>query len=219
MALCRNPALPLGSFCEVFPMPSSDPGPEWIISNFLPPSPADGSTQEELILSAKRVWPLIQSRANRELGAKRHDPENATLAAEVWEGVLESIARSLLRLRTSCADIVNMDSYLIGAFRHRFSRACRRQLRREQTLQLVASADQLDVLAAKRGIQVRVDFEQRVFAKEIWNLMDLWLKRVWTAHEYGYSWRKIARHVGGSEQSTKMKFRYKLSLLRRRLEN
>lgn len=199
-------------------MPSSDPGPEWIISNYLPTNPSDNSAQEELIVSARRVWPRLHSHANRELGIRRHDPENSTLAAEVWEGVLESIAKSFHRLTTSCAEIVNMDSYLIGAFRHRFSRACRRQRMREQTLHLVASADQLDVLAAKQGMQVRVDFEQRVFAKEIWNLMDLWLKRVWTAHEYGFSWSEIAGHMGGSEQSTKMKFRYKLQLLRRRLE-
>jgi DNA-directed RNA polymerase specialized sigma24 family protein len=200
-------------------MPGSDPGPEWIIANFLPTTSTDGSPQEELILSAKRVWPQIQSQANRELGAKRHDPENATLAAEVWEGVLESIARSFHRLRTSCAEIVNMDSYLIGAFRHRFSRACRRQLRREQTLQLVASADQLDVLAAKQGICAALAFERRVLAKEILTLMDMWLRRVWTAREYGYSWKEIARYLGGSEQGTKMKFRYKLSLLRGRLKD
>lgn len=200
-------------------MPSSDPGPEWIISNFLPASPTDGSTHEELTLSAKRVWPQIQSQANRELGAKRHDPENATLAAEVWEGVLESIAKNLLRLRTSRAEIVNMDSYLIGAFRHRFSRAYRRQLRRERTIQLVASADQLDVLAAKRGMRAVVDFERRLFAKEIFNLMDHWLRRVWTAHEYGFSWREVALSLGSTEQNTKMKFKYKLSILRGRLES
>jgi DNA-directed RNA polymerase specialized sigma24 family protein len=200
-------------------MPSSDPGPEWIISNLRPSGSTDGSTQEELVHSAKRVWPQIQSQANRELGIKQRDPENATLAAEVWEGVLESIARSLHRLRTSCAEIVNMDSYLIGAFRHRFSRACRRQLRRERTLQLVASADQLDVLAAKQGIGAAGDFERRVLAQEILALMDLWLRRVWTAREYGYSWREIARYLGSSEQNAKMKFRYKLSLLRGRLKD
>ena len=200
-------------------MPSNTPGPEWIISTFLPATPTDGGTQEEFILSAKRVWPQIHSHANRELGAKRHDPENATLATEVWEGVLESVAKSFRRLTTSCAEIVNMDSYLIGAFRHRFSRACRRQRMREQTLQLIASPCQLEILAAKRGMRAEVDFEQRVYAKEIWNLMDVWLKHVWTAHQYGYSWREIARHVGGSEQSTKMKFRYKLSLLRGRLDD
>jgi hypothetical protein len=200
-------------------MPSSDPGPEWIISNYLPPSASDNSTQDELILSARRVWPQLHSRANRELGMRRNDPENATLAAEVWEGVLESIAKSLHRLRTSCGEIASMDSYLIGAFRHRFSRARRRQLRREQTLQLVASAAELDVVAAKRGIRASVDFERRVLAKEILALMDLWLRRVWTAREYGYSWREIAAYLGSSDQSTKMKFRYKLSILRGRLDD
>jgi DNA-directed RNA polymerase specialized sigma24 family protein len=200
-------------------MPSSDPGPEWIISNFSPASPADNSTQEELIVSARRVWPQLHSQANRELAGRRHDPENATLPVEVWEAVLESVAKSLRRLKTSCAEIVNMDSYLIGAFRHRFSRACRRQSKREQRLQLVASADELDVLAAKRGIRASVDFERRVLAREILSLMDLWLRRAWTAREYGYSWREIARYLGGSEQSAKMKFRYKLSMLRGRLED
>jgi hypothetical protein len=43
----------------------------------------------------------VLARANRELGDRRDDPENVTLAAEVWEGVLQSIARSRL-LRTLC---------------------------------------------------------------------------------------------------------------------
>jgi len=111
-----------------------------------------------------------------------------------------------------------MDSYLIGAFRHRFSRACRRQLRRERTLQLVASAAELDVVAAKRGMRTSVDFDRRVLANEIFALMDVWLRRVWTAREYGYSWREIAGYLDISEHSTKMKFRYKLAILRSRLE-
>ena len=199
-------------------MPRGDPGPEWIISNYLPPASSDNSPQDELILSARRVWPRLHSRANRELGVRRNDPENATLAAEVWEGVLASIAKSLHRMKTSWVEIANMDSYLIGAFRHRFSRACRRQLRREQTLQLVASAAELEVVAAKRGMRASADFERRVLANEILALMDVWLRRVWTAREYGYSWREIAAYVDSSEHSTKMKFRYKLAILRGRLE-
>jgi len=199
-------------------MPRGDPGPEWIISNYLPPASSDNSPQDELILSARRVWPRLHSRANRELGVRRNDPENATLAAEVWEGVLASIAKSLHRMKTSWVEIANMDSYLIGAFRHRFSRACRRQLRREQTLQLVASAAELDVVAAKRGMRASVDFDRRVLVNEILALMDVWLRRVWTAREYGYSWREIAGYLDSSEHSTKMKFRYKLAILRGRLE-
>ena len=198
-------------------MPSSDPGPEWIISNCLPTTPTDKADQEELVQSARRVWPYLHAHASRELGSRRNDPENVTLAAEIWEGVLQSIARSLHHLRTSCTEIANMDSYLIGAFRHRFSRARRRQLRREKTFQLVASADELDVLAAKRGLRASVDFERRFLAKEILALMDVWLRRVWTAREYGYSWREIADYLGNGEQRTKMKFRYKLLMLRGRL--
>jgi len=197
-------------------MPSSDPGPEWIISN-CPPTAANDKNQEALIQSARRVWPQLHAHVNRELGSRRNDPENVTLAAEIWEGMLQSIARSLHRLRTSCAEIANLDSYLIGAFRHRFARVHRRQQRRERLIQLVASVNELDVLAAKRGLRASVDFERRILAQEILALMDAWLRRVWTARQYGYSWKEIAEYLGTGEQRTKMKFRYKLCLLRRRI--
>jgi hypothetical protein len=198
-------------------MPSDDPGPEWIISNCQPSTSIDRTNQDELVLSARRVWPHVHAHANRELGDRRDDPENVTLAAEVWEGVLQSIAKSLRRLRTSCAEIANMDSYLMGTFRHRFNRARHRQQKREQTIQLVASANELDVLAAKRGLRATVDFEGRILAKEILALMDAWLRRVWTARQYGYSWKDIAECLDTGEQRTKMKFRYKLSIVRGRL--
>jgi hypothetical protein len=198
-------------------MPTDDPGPEWIISSCLPATSAHDNSQDELLLSARRAWPHAHAHASRELGDKRDDPENATLAAEVWEGVLQSIARSLHRLRVSCTEIANMDSYLIGTFRHRFNRARHRQQKREQMIQLVASISELDVLAMKRGLYTSVDFERRVLAKEAFSLMDKWMKTVWTAQRYGYSWRKIGRHLGIGADRAKMKFRYKLSILRVRL--
>jgi DNA-directed RNA polymerase specialized sigma24 family protein len=198
-------------------MSVSDPGPDWIISNGLPTTPTDKRKQEALLQSARRVWPHLHAHVNRELGSRRNDPENITLAAEIWEGVLQSIAGSLHRLRTSCAEVANLDSYLIGAFRHRFARARRRQQRRERLIQLVASANELDVLAAKRGLRASADFERRILAKEILALMDAWLRRVWTARQYGYSWKEIAEYLGTGEQRTKMKFKYKLCILRDRL--
>lgn len=177
-------------------MPSDDPGPEWIISTCLPATSARDNTQNELLLSARRVWPHVHAHANRELAGKRDDPENATLAAEVWEGVLQSIARSLHRLRLCCPEIADMDSYLIGTFRHRFHRARHRQQRREHMIQLVASIGELDVLASKQGLHASVDFERRVLAKEVFSLMDKWMKRVWTMRRYGFSWKKIGRHLG-----------------------
>ena len=194
-------------------MPNDDPGPEWIISA----TSGDDNRQDELLKSARGAWPRAHALASRELGNKREDPENATLAAEVWEGVLESIARSLHRLTVSYKEIINMESYLIGAFRHRFRRARHRQQKREQMIQLVASMSELEVLAAKHGLHTSVDFERQVLAKEIFGFMDKWMKRVWTAHRYGYSWKEIGRCLGTGEDRVKMKFRYKLSILRARL--
>jgi hypothetical protein len=169
-------------------MPSDDPGPEWIISNCSPATSTDSNNQDEFLLSARRVWPYVQAHARRELGSRHDDPENATLAAEVWEGVLRSVALSLHRLRVSFADIANLDSYLVGVFRHRFNRIQRRHQRREQTIQLVASLSELDAIAKER-----------------------------TARQYGYSWRDVAVFVGITEDRIKMRFRYKLLKLRGRL--
>jgi len=197
-------------------MPSDDRGPNWIISGF-PPSSNDDSIPNELRLSARRVWPRVHAQAKRELGRMQGDPENATLAAEVWEGMLQSIARSIHRLRVSCTEIANMDSYLIGAFRHRFNRTRYRQQRREQTIRLVASVGELDALARSRSPHPSVDFENQILAREVFGQMDPWLKRVWTARQYGYSWKEIAEFLGTGEERAKVKFRYKLSMLRIRL--
>ncbi len=197
-------------------MPSDDPGPNWIISSCLSASTHD-NVPDELLISARRVWPRVHAHANRELGERHTDPENDMLAAEVWEAVLQSIARSFRRLRVSCEGIANMDSYLIGAFRHRFNRARYRKQRREQVIQLVASANELDALASSRSLHTSVNIEDHVLANEVFSCMDRWLKRVWTARQYGYSWKEIAEYLGTSEERTKMKFRYKLSILRARL--
>ena len=42
-------------------------------------------------------------------------------------------------------------------------------------IQLVASISELDVLATKHGLHTSIDFERRVLAKEILNLMDKWM--------------------------------------------
>ena len=195
-------------------MASGDPGPEWILSSGPPTAASANPKDEQLIAAARRVWPYVHAHAEKDFGARRHDPENVSLAVEVWEGVLQSVAKTFQRLRVSSAEIASMDSYLIGAFRHRFSRERRRQRRREQTIHLVATAEELDVIAAGRGMRVSAEAECRILAKELISLMDAWLRKVWTARQYGYSWREIAEYLSAGEQPVKMKFRYKLSTLR-----
>jgi DNA-directed RNA polymerase specialized sigma24 family protein len=151
---------------------------------------------------------------SRALGRQQHDPENATLAAEVWEDVLQSIGRSLGQVRVSSAEIGDMDAYLMGAFRHRFNRIRRLQRKRERTILLVATAAELDALAAKRGLYAVIDFERWILAKEVFAVMDRWTRRVWTARQYGYSWNEIAGCLNKAEGSVKMRFKYRLTRLR-----
>jgi DNA-directed RNA polymerase specialized sigma24 family protein len=202
------------AICEGFPVPSDDPRPDWIISSCFSGSGPGVTGQEQLTHSARRVWPYVCSHVSRELGAQRHDPENATLAAEVWEDVLQSVARSLGRSRVCSAEIDDMDAYLVGVFRHRFNRIRSRQKQRERTIQLIATAAELDAIAAKRGLYAVFDCERRVLAKEVFGVMDQWLRRVWTARQYGYSWKEIAGPLNKPEASVKVRFRYKLARLR-----
>ena len=200
-------------------MPSQELGPEWVILRYLPPTSPDNkhNYQRALVAAARRVWPYAQAHAQRELPRVRSDPESDMLATEVWEGALRSLARSFHRGKASSGDIGNLDSYLIGTFRHRFSRACRRQKRREKTILLVASAPELDAIAQKQGLHASLDLDQRVLAQEVIARMDRWLRRVWTAQQYGYSWKEIAQHTGLAEQCAKSRFKYRLSRLRLRL--
>ena len=195
-------------------MPCDDPSPDWIISSYSSGTISGVSGQEQLLQSARRVWPNVRSHVSRELGPQQRDPENATLAAEVWEDVLQSIGRGLGRLRVSSAEIGDMDAYLMGAFCHRFNRIRRLQERRERTIQLVATAAELDALAAKRGLCAVIDFERWILAKEVFAIMDRWTRRVWTARQYGYSWNEIAGCLNKAEGSVKMRFKYKLTRLR-----
>ena len=49
-------------------------------------------------------------------------PDGEWLATEVWEELLRSVLRTMRRLG-NLGHVTNLESYLIGAFRHRFRRA------------------------------------------------------------------------------------------------
>ena len=53
-------------------------------------------SDDELITVASRLWPRVQAHARRELANKNSD-ESVALAAEVWEGVLQSVSKTLQR--------------------------------------------------------------------------------------------------------------------------
>ncbi|HEV3041190.1 MAG TPA: hypothetical protein VHA33_25715 [Candidatus Angelobacter sp.] len=59
--------------------------------------------------------------------------------------------------------------------------------------------------------------DQDLQIREIVACMDSWMKDVWTARMYGYSWSDIGQMMGLTEPQIKMRFRYAISRIRQRL--
>jgi hypothetical protein len=77
-------------------MSSRELSPEWVLSSFIPPIAAPQHEISELIVVARRLWPRVQAHSHREQPGKSSD-EALDFASEVWEGVLRSVARTILR--------------------------------------------------------------------------------------------------------------------------
>ena len=196
-------------------MPSPDLNPEWVLSK----STSDKKAQPletELISAASRLWPRVQAHARREL-ANKNSEDGIALAAEVWEGVLQSVARTVQRRNGTGPSIVDLDAYLFGVFHHRFNRALKKERRRQETIELIPSTRDLELLPGARDSKSQHDLEQSIQVKEVVHNMDDWTRRVWIAKTYGYSWREIAEHVGLSEPTAKARFHNALRKLAARL--
>jgi DNA-directed RNA polymerase specialized sigma24 family protein len=81
----------------------------------------------------------------------------------------------------------------------------------------VPSTVELEKLASARDTQWVSDLERAITVKEIMSHMDERTRRVWSARQYGYSWKEISRRLGLSEQQTKMRFRRGLEKTRDRV--
>src|SRR5437773_7253715 len=103
-------------------MSSRDLSPEWVLSSFIPPVAAPQHEISELLVVARRLWPLVQAHAYKEQPGKSSD-EALAIASEVWEGVLRSVAKTIQRYSGRNWRIKDMEAYLFGAFHHRFNRA------------------------------------------------------------------------------------------------
>jgi RNA polymerase sigma factor (sigma-70 family) len=196
-------------------MPSPELNPEWVLSK----RSSDKKIQpleRELTAAATRLWPRVQAHACRELSNKNL-ADGIALAAEVWEGVLQSVAKTVARRNRRAPGIVDLDAYLFGVFHHRFNRALKKERRRQETIELVPSTRDLEQLPGAHDAQSPRNLERSLQVNEVVRNMDDWTRRVWTAKQYGYSWREIAEQIGLSEQAAKARFHNALRKLAARL--
>ena len=112
---------------------------------------------------------------------------------------------------------MDLEAYLFGAFHHRFNRALKKERRRQETIELVPSNRDLELLPGARDLKSARDLELSVQVKEVIQNMDDWTRRAWAAKVYGYTWREIAGHMGLSEHQAKLRFGYALRKLAARL--
>lgn len=199
-------------------MDKPDPNQEWVKKGDEPDRDRTPSPEEEELRSAAReAWPHALAHARRQLAGKGLGLDDAAIAREVWEGVVRSASKALKRKGFAHKAIQDMQSYLIAGFHHRFNRVLKREHRRLQAIRYVPSAADLDRIASASDTQWVSDLERAITVKEIIAHMDEWTRKVWSARQYGYSWKEIAKHLGLSEQQAKMRFRYGLEKTKNRL--
>jgi RNA polymerase sigma factor (sigma-70 family) len=192
---------------------SRELGPEWVL---LASFPSDGNSCveiTELTEAARRLWPGVQAHARKEQAEAQFDDALA-LATEVWEGVLQSVAKTLERSNGKRRQVENLDAYLFGVFHHRFNRALRKNRRRREVLEQMPSHGDLARLRRAHDSEVQRAIEQSIQVKEAVARMDEWTRKVWVARQYGYSWHEIADHFGQTEPQAKLRFRYAIGKLR-----
>jgi RNA polymerase sigma factor (sigma-70 family) len=197
-------------------MSSRELSPEWVLSSFIPPIAAPHHEITELIAVARRLWPSVQAHSYREQPGKNSD-EALAFASEVWEGVLRSVAKTIQRSNGRNWRIRDMEAYLFGAFHHRFNRALKKERRRLQTIQHLPTSRDLERLGQAHDSKAVRDLEQSIQLKQAVRNMDEWTRKVWSARQYGYSWKEIAMQLGLTEPQVKLRFRYAIGKIRARL--
>ena len=194
-------------------MRAPEPGPEWVLSGVNPRS--NSASESELLKAARSAWPKALAHV-RQVQSQNPFDDDGILVAEVWESVLQSVSGTLDRMNGRRGEIGDLEAYLLGSFYHRLRRALKKEQRRQETIHLVSSAQELEALG-KRSHTEQHDIENTLHAQEILDRMDEWSRKVWVAREYGYTWKHIGGVLGIPGDSVMLRFRRRMKILGARL--
>jgi len=172
---------------------------------------------QELLAAARNAWPHVLAHVRGELFDKELGAERTALAADIWDTVLRSVAKTRKRNQDHRPPISNLESYLIGVFHHRFNRFLKREQKRAETVELVSSALDLERFEAAVDSDWAEQLERTIAIRQITDRMDGWTRKVWQARQYGFSWKEISGWLGVTEQQAKMKFQYNLEKIRQNI--
>ncbi len=175
-----------------------------------------GDGPDPLGEASVKVWPRVLAVARRELADKVAAEERRALTLEAWEDTLLSVAETLKRYRGKDT-IKDLEGFLVGTFQHRLSRVILREKNVAEAIEFLPSTEELAELKNARDEDWAANLENELLIKELLRRMDDWTRTVWMERRYGFSWKKIAKHLGITEQQVKMRFRYNIEKLRREI--
>jgi len=170
------------------PREKPDPYGEWVLSGTKQgPGGPPLAIDEELLAAAREAWPRVVAHVRGELFDKESGPERTALAADIWDRVLRSVAKTRQRNKDHRPPISDLESYLIGVFHHRFNRLLKKEQKRAETIELVSSVLDLERFEAALDTEWAEQLERAITVRQITDRMDGWTKKVWQARQYGYS--------------------------------
>ncbi len=183
-------------------------GPEWVIAGPDDEAGSRSKSHERLLDAARSAWPNVLSYARL-----ADVPDSECLATEVWEELLRSVLRTMRRLG-NLHHVTNLESYLIGAFRHRFQRALVKERQFRQKVLLTDSVEKLESLGRVADWKPVERLERELQVQQALKMMDPWTRRVWNYVKYGYSIKEIAKRLDLTEFQVEFRYRRRLTRLR-----
>jgi DNA-directed RNA polymerase specialized sigma24 family protein len=192
--------------------------PDWVLLGTKEgPAGSALAIDEELLGAAREAWPHVLAHVRGELFDKVSGAERTALAADIWDQVLRSVAKTRQRNHNHRPPISNLESYLIGVFHHRFNRFLKSEQKRSETVEFVSSTLDLERFEAAVDSDWAEQLERAIAVRQITDRMDGWTRKVWQARQYGFSWKEISEWLGVTEQQAKMKFQYNLEKIRQNI--
>ena len=166
-----------------------------------------GRPKDPAILSA------AQHNWMRVLAYARRQGQDASVAADVMEGVVGALASLKLRRPHLFQRINNLDVYLFWAAIWRLNKLAAR----EPFLEYVGSLDDLNSLAGLRQSSSALDIENQALAKELLGFMSERTRRLFSRQAMGYTWPEIAASMGTTALRLRVQFSEGIAAARRRI--
>jgi len=199
------------------PMGKPDPYGEWVLFGDKDGAARLVGIDDELLAAAREAWPRMLAHVRTELAGKEFGPERTAIAAELWDRLLRSVAKTRERKTNHRPPISDLQSYLIGAFHHRFNKFLKKEQRRLETIELLSYDTDLERIESAVDTTWVEELEKAITVRQIANHMDAWARKALQAKQYGYSWKQIAKWSGLSEQAAKKRFEYAVDKARQRI--